>query len=147
MTAFEYLVVCASIPVTLVLGYIVGKSDFLGMAVAALNNHSDDMMFKRTRDKIADEVALKMTYMCGCRNCIEKVRSIILDDLVSPDNQCEVCPIQDCWVKDNVRVSYLCDGRYCSDGCTNTDCHHTEDIRHAKNFKCVEVGKWIEEGA
>lgn len=78
MTVFEYLLVCASIPVAFVLGYSI--------AMVTVN----------------------------------------------------------CRAEDNVRVSYVCDERYCSEGCTNPDCHHTEDIRHAKNFKCVEDGKWME---
>lgn len=78
MTAFEYFLVCASVPVVFVLGYVI--------AMETVN----------------------------------------------------------CRAENNIRVSYLCDGRYCSDGCTNTDCHHTEDIHHAKNFKCVEDGKWME---
>lgn len=42
------------------------------------------------------------------------------------------------------RVAYVCDQRYCPDGCHNPDCHHTEDITHAKNFTKLEAGKWME---
>lgn len=35
----------------------------------------------------------------------------------------------------NSEVLYLCDGKYCKNGCLNADCKHTADIRHAKNFK------------
>ena len=41
------------------------------------------------------------------------------------------------------RVMYLCDGKTCSK-CDNSECHHTYDISHAKNFKYVGDGKYIE---
>lgn len=44
-------------------------------------------------------------------------------------------------------VLYLCDGKICGDGCMNTDCIHTTDIRHAKNFKKVGDYFWENDGA
>lgn len=41
-------------------------------------------------------------------------------------------------------VAYICDRRYCPEGCKNPDCHHTVDISHAKNFEQVDTNKWIE---
>ena len=41
-------------------------------------------------------------------------------------------------------VAYICDQRYCSDGCKNPDCRHTCDINHAKNFVRIGPGKWTE---
>lgn len=133
-----------TIPAVVILIYLAGKVDVLDLLFKSIITSADDALFERAREKIADEVELKMTYMCGCRNCIERVRAIIMDDSVPLDNQCDSCPIQDCQVKNRLRVSYLCDRRYCSEGCNNPDCHHTEDIHHAKNFVCVEVGKWME---
>lgn len=41
-------------------------------------------------------------------------------------------------------VAYVCDQKYCPDGCDNPECRHTCDIQHAKNFMEIEPGKWIE---
>lgn len=35
-------------------------------------------------------------------------------------------------------VLYLCDREKCED-CSYPVCKHTTDIKHAKNFKCIEV--------
>lgn len=31
-------------------------------------------------------------------------------------------------------ILYLCDGKQCGDSCSSTQCKHTSDISHAKNF-------------
>ena len=31
-------------------------------------------------------------------------------------------------------ILYLCDGKQCGDSCPSTECKHTSDISHAKNF-------------
>lgn len=142
--ALKIVTYAITIPTAVILVYLAGKVDVLDLLLKGLISSADDMIFESTRAKIADEVELKMTYMCGCRNCIERVRAIIMEDSIPLDNQCDVCTIQDCQVKNRVRVAYVCDRRYCSEGCNNTDCHHTEDIHHAKNFECVGDGKWME---
>jgi hypothetical protein len=38
--------------------------------------------------------------------------------------------------EDPIQVAYVCDCRACKD-CDNPDCHHTFDIRHARNFELV----------
>lgn len=40
-------------------------------------------------------------------------------------------------------VAYVCDGRVC-DLCSYSECHHTLDIHHAKNFTETEPGKFME---
>lgn len=42
------------------------------------------------------------------------------------------------------KVAYICDGRECVDGCRESECRHTYNIEHAKNFKSVGDGKWME---
>ena len=42
---------------------------------------------------------------------------------------------------DRPSVAYICNGTACDGECD--ECHHTTDIEHAKNFKCVD-GKYIE---
>lgn len=46
------------------------------------------------RNRIANEVEDKMTYMCGCRNCIEKVTAIIKDDVKPFESQCKNCGLE-----------------------------------------------------
>ena len=41
----------------------------------------------------------------------------------------------------NSEVLYLCDGRACGGTCPNPDCHHTNDICHAKNFEYNPHGR------
>ena len=41
-------------------------------------------------------------------------------------------------------VAYICDCKDCEDGCINSECHHTCNIEHAKNFIRVGNGKWME---
>lgn len=50
------------------------------------------------REEIANAVEEKMTYMCGCLNCITKVTQIIKDDVKPFDMQCDNCEIE-CRVK------------------------------------------------
>lgn len=38
----------------------------------------------------------------------------------------------------NPDILYLCDGKQCPDGCSNSWCKHTTDINHAINFKRYE---------
>lgn len=42
-------------------------------------------------EELADEVEDKMTYMCGCKNCIETVKRIIKDDVKPFDMYCDSC--------------------------------------------------------
>ena len=41
--------------------------------------------------ELANSVTEKMTYMCGCRNCITTVEQIILNDRKPFDSQCNDC--------------------------------------------------------
>lgn len=63
----------------------VKDSGFQGIITAVLNTPSISL------DKIAEQVDDKMTYMCGCRNCIEKVKMIIKGDVKPFENQCKYC--------------------------------------------------------
>lgn len=47
-------------------------------------------------------------------------------------------------MEEAMRVAYICDGRECEGGCNEPECHHTCNIEHAKNFKRVTDGKWME---
>lgn len=40
------------------------------------------------------------------------------------------------WIpsEDVADILYLCDGKQCGDSCPSTECKHTSDIFHAKNF-------------
>ena len=42
------------------------------------------------------------------------------------------------------KILYLCDEQQCSN-CSQTPCHHTMDINHAKNFKKIADGKYMEQ--
>ena len=46
------------------------------------------------RKEIANAVEEKMTYMCGCLNCIEKIKMIISDKVKPYDNLCKDCKIE-----------------------------------------------------
>ncbi len=46
------------------------------------------------REEIANAVEEKMTYMCGCRNCIEKVTMIIKDEVKPFESQCKNCKLE-----------------------------------------------------
>ena len=46
------------------------------------------------REELANAIEEKMTYMCGCRNCITKVTMIIKDDVKPFESQCENCNIE-----------------------------------------------------
>lgn len=46
----------------------------------------------------------------------------------------------------NAGVLYLCDGKYCKQGCLNADCKHTNDILHAKNFTKMGNYFWENDG-
>lgn len=37
--------------------------------------------------------------------------------------------------KEVADILYLCDGKQCGDSCPSTECKHTSDITHAKNFR------------
>ena len=47
-------------------------------------------------DELAESVEDKMTYMCGCRNCIETVTQIIKGERKPFDSQCNECWNKDC---------------------------------------------------
>lgn len=61
----------------------------------ALNTIRSQLVTIQVLDKhlqdLADCVEDKMTYMCGCRNCIETVKSIIRNDVKPFENQCIHC--------------------------------------------------------
>ena len=46
------------------------------------------------REEIASAVEDKMTYMCGCRNCIEKITMIIKGDVKPFESQCKNCGLE-----------------------------------------------------
>lgn len=51
------------------------------------------------------------------------------------------------WLKDKAGAStttaiYLCDRKKCVQ-CDNPDCHHTDDVRHAKNFEPVPGSSYL----
>lgn len=46
------------------------------------------------REKIANAVEDKMAYMCGCRNCIEKITMIIKGDVKPFKSQCKNCGLE-----------------------------------------------------
>lgn len=49
------------------------------------------------------------------------------------------------WAEDQMHdVVYLCDQKFCK-RCDYTNCKHTKDIRHAKNFKEIVDGVFAEE--
>lgn len=50
-------------------------------------------------NKLAESIEDKMTYMCGCRNCIETVTQIIKGDRRPFDSQCNECNNEECKVK------------------------------------------------
>lgn len=43
-----------------------------------------------------------------------------------------------------IEVAYLCDQKACEAGSDCSICHHTLDIRHAKNFRKMDKGKYME---
>jgi hypothetical protein len=51
----------------------------------------EDLCIDGLLNIIAEKVDDKMTYMCGCRNCIEKVKMIIKGDVRPIDIQCDIC--------------------------------------------------------
>lgn len=46
-------------------------------------------------------------------------------------------------LSDTPQVAYICDGKACT-SCDGPDCHHTVDIRHARNFECATENKYVE---
>ena len=50
-------------------------------------------------NKLAKNIENKMTYMCGCRNCIETVTQIIKGERKPFDSQCDECNNEECEVK------------------------------------------------
>lgn len=48
----------------------------------------------RDLNDIANLVEEKMMYMCGCRNCIEKVKMIIKGEVKPIENQCKYCKLE-----------------------------------------------------
>lgn len=46
-------------------------------------------------------------------------------------------------LSDTPQVAYICDGKACTI-CNGLDCHHTVDIRHARNFECATENKYVE---
>jgi len=69
-----------------------------GAAMAGLIAASKPEVYRvstRSREDLANEVEEKMTYMCGCLNCIEKIKMIILDNVVPYENQCSTCSMRE----------------------------------------------------
>jgi hypothetical protein len=52
-------------------------------------------------DELAESIENKMTYMCGCRNCIETVTKIIKGEIKPFDSQCDKCGNKDCESKNS----------------------------------------------
>lgn len=54
----------------------------------------------QSREELAADVVCKMEEMCGCLNCIEKVRMIIEGNVVPFDTKCKECgQYEDCMKK------------------------------------------------
>ena len=51
-------------------------------------------LLKNQIQEISNAVEIKMTYMCGCRNCIERVVAIINNDILPNKNYCEDCEME-----------------------------------------------------
>lgn len=53
-------------------------------------------------------------------------------------------------MSNKMHIVYLCDGLKCENGSCKMDipddmkCKHTSDITHAKNFKEIDTGKYME---
>ncbi len=45
---------------------------------------------------------------------------------------------------DEKTVAFLCDGKQCE--LCREPCKHTFDVKHAKNFECIEGTKYFERG-
>ena len=52
--------------------------------------------------------------------------------------------LEDVLFKNPTQVAYVCDKQYCIDGCNNSDCCHTFDVNHAKNFEYNGYGTYVE---
>jgi translation initiation factor 2B subunit (eIF-2B alpha/beta/delta family) len=83
---------------------------------------------------IADSVKDKMTYMCGCKNCIEKVQSIIKDEIKPTDSQCDKCGR--CKERENETIKKFADMAVnkLAENYTSEYCHWIDDtIDEVKN--------------
>lgn len=47
-------------------------------------------------------------------------------------------------MKDKLVIAYICDGKECESGCSDSECTHTTNISHAKNFRLIEPDTYIE---
>lgn len=74
-----------------------------GAAMASIIITTDTTKFGvsgQSREELAEEVEEKMMYMCGCLNCIEKIKMIILGKVVPYDSKCSECGMyEDCMKK------------------------------------------------
>jgi hypothetical protein len=52
--------------------------------------------------------------------------------------------LEDVSSKNPAQIAYICDEQACADGCINSYCHHTCDIRHARNFEYLGEGRYFE---
>ena len=69
-----------------------------GAAMAGLIAASKPEVYRvstTSREELAEAVEEKMTYMCGCLNCIEKVKMIILDNVVPSNSKCFECAMRE----------------------------------------------------
>lgn len=64
--------------------------------------------------------------LCGIENCTKKdeeCREMLIQKLIERKKEME-----------QQKIVFLCDKHAC-DKCSNSECEHTENIRHAKNFE------------
>lgn len=71
------------------------KMSIFGVTVKEIMEWSETKKkYAKTLNDIANSVEEKMMYMCGCRNCIEKVKMIIKGEVEPIENQCKYCALE-----------------------------------------------------
>lgn len=71
------------------------KMSIFGVSVKKIMEWAEvEKKSNKTFNDIANEVEEKMTDMCGCRNCIEKVKMIINGEVKPIENQCKYCKLE-----------------------------------------------------
>lgn len=76
-------------------GESVDKISIFGVPVKKIMEWAEvEKNSMRDLNDIVNSVEEKMMYMCGCRNCIEKVKMIIKGEVKHIENQCKYCKIE-----------------------------------------------------
>ena len=76
-------------------GESVDKMSIFGIPVKKIMKWAEEEKSSiRDLNNIANSVEEKMMYMCGCRNCIEKVKMIIKGEVKPIENQCKYCKLE-----------------------------------------------------